>query len=116
MADAGILIGWNEPKAGRETIAAELFAESIRYYASLVANGTIESYEPVLLGRHGGDFNGFILIRGESEKLDALQRSEEFVRLTVRAIVCLDGFGVIDAHIGAGLQRRMQMWTAALPK
>lgn len=116
MADAAILVGWNEPKADREAMAAELFAESTRYYASLVANGTIESFEPVLLTRHGGDFNGFILIRGEAAKLDALKRSEEFIKLTVRAIVCLDGFGVIDAHIGAGLQRRMQMWTAALPK
>jgi len=66
--------------------------------------------------RHDGDFNGFILVRGEAAKLDALQRSEEFIKLTVRAIVCLDGFGVIDAHIGADVQRRMQLWTAALPK
>lgn len=116
MAEAGLLIGWNEARAGREAMAVELFGEAIRYYASLVTSGTIESFEPVELGRHGGDFNGFILIRGEREKLDALQRSEEFVKLAVRAVVCLHGFGLIDAHLGAGLQRRMQMWAAALPR
>lgn len=116
MADAAILIGWNEPRAGREAMAAGLFAEATQYYASLVANGTIESFEPVLLSRHGGDFNGFILLRGERARLDALRSSQEFITLVVRAEICLDGFGVIDAYVGAGVQRIMQIWMAALPK
>lgn len=116
MADAALLIGWNEPKSGRETQAAALFGESIQYYTSLVSSKTIESFEPVLLVRHGGDFNGFILLRGEGGKLDALRRSEKFVELTVRATLCLDGFGIIDAHVGEGLHRIMQQWIGALPK
>jgi hypothetical protein len=116
MADSAILIGWNEPKSGREAMAAALFGESMQYYSSLVKNGTIESFEPVMLVRHGGDFNGLILIRGDAAKLDSLQRSEEFEKLLIQAVLCLDGFGVIRGYIGDSLQRVMQQWMAALPK
>ena len=116
MADAAILIGWNEAKSGREAMAGALFGETVQYYGSLVKNGTIESFEPVLLVRHGGDFNGFILIRGDAAKLDALQRSEEFEKFTIRAVLCLEGFGVIRGYIGDSLQRVMQQWAAMLPK
>ena len=116
MANAVILIGWNEPKSGREMQAAALFGESIQNYTALVKDGTIESFEPVFLLRHGGDFNGFILLRGEASKLDALQRSDNFVEFTIRAIHCLSGFGVIRGWIGEGLQRIMAQWMAAIPK
>src|SRR5687768_15292021 len=113
---AAILIGWNEPRIGREMQAASLFGESIQYYTTLVKEGTIESFEPVILLRHGGDFNGFILLRGEGSKLDALQRSEKFVELTIRATHCLSGFGVIPGWIGDGLQRIMAQWMTTIPK
>lgn len=116
MADAAIVVGWNEARAGREAMAAQLFGEAMKYYTSLVEKRVIESFEPVMLGRHGGDFNGFILLRGEGAKLDALRRSDEFIDLSTRAVVCLSGFGVIDAYIGEGLQRMMQRWMAALPR
>jgi hypothetical protein len=116
MADAAIFIGWNEAKPGREAMAAQLFADAIQFYSSLVQKGTIESFEPVLLTRHGGDLNGFILLRGEASKLDAMRRSEESITFDVRAAVCLDGYGAIDAYIGDGLQRLMEMWRGALPR
>ena len=116
MADSVILIGWNEPKSGRETMAAQLFGETVQYYTTMVKNGTIESFEPVLLTRHGGDLNGFILIRGDAAKLDDWQRSPEFENLTIRAVQCLDRFGVVRGWIGEGLQRIMQQWMATLPK
>ena len=100
MADAAILVGWNEPKAGRETQAAALFGETIQYYTTLTKDGTIESFEPVILVRHGGDFNGFILLRGDGAKLDALQRSDTFLDFTIRATLCLSGFGVIRCYLG----------------
>jgi hypothetical protein len=116
MADAAILIGWNEPKNGREMQAASLFGESIDYYSRLMKDGTIESFEPVVLHRHGGDFNGFILLRGDGSKLDTLQRSDTFVEFTIRATHCLSGFGVIRGWVGEGLQRIMAQWMAAIPK
>jgi hypothetical protein len=116
MADAAILIGCNEPKSGREMMAAGLFGESMQYYNTLVKDGTIESFEPVMLSRHGGEFDGFILIRGEAAKLDQLQRSQQFQNMTIRAVHCLDRFGIVRAYIGEGLQRIMQEWMTTLPK
>ncbi len=88
MADAGLFVGWGEVVRGRETEAVEVFNETLGYYARLQEEGTIESFEPVFLEPHGGDLNGFILIRGEAEKLAALRVSEEFTQF---ALAC-------DAH------------------
>jgi hypothetical protein len=114
MADAGLFIAWQDAARGRERMAMELFQETMAYYQTKVADGTIESFEPVLLSRHGGDLNGFILIRGEGGKLDAWRRSKEFQDRTLKGLYCLDGFGVVDAHMGAELMERMQGWGAII--
>ena len=54
--------------------------------------GRIESFEPVMLAAHGGDLNGFFLLKGEVEKLDEVRRDDTFRNLTIEANYCLDGF------------------------
>ena len=110
MADAGLLIGWKQAKAGREAQAMELFGSTMSYYQQEVEQGNIESFEPVLVQAHGGDLNGFILIRGSREQCDALRNSDEFRGILVRAIYCLDGVGVINTYLGDGLQQMMSEW------
>jgi hypothetical protein len=110
MANAGIVIGWSDPKVSREKDAAELWMSSLAFYQTKVDDGTIESFEPVIMGRHGGDLNGFILIRGDQAKLDAFKRSDEFMDLTLKGIHCLAGFGIVGAHLGEGLASLMQKW------
>jgi hypothetical protein len=116
MVNAGILIGWKEPKVGREPLAAELWGASLAFYQAKVADGTLESFEPAIIASHGGDLNGFFLLRGRAEKLDAFRRSEAFVDWTVKAVHCLDGFGVVDAYLGEGLQQIMQKWATTIPR
>lgn len=116
MANSGLFIGWTEPKSGREKIAADLFAATVAYYTSKVQDGTVESFEPVFLAHHGGDLNGFFLLRGQAEKLDALRHSPEFKDWTVKAVHCLNGFGVIEAYLGDALQDMMRRWAAAIPR
>ena len=48
---------------------------------------------------------GFLLVRGDREKLNALRASEEFLRLNIRASLVVDNLGVINAFIGEELQR-----------
>jgi len=112
MANAGLFIAWQDAVRGREKLAMGLFQETMGYYAAKVADGTIESFEPVLLHRHGGDMNGFILVRGDGAKLDAWQRSEEFKAFTVRGLFCLEGFGIVDVDLGDEMMGRMQAWGA----
>jgi hypothetical protein len=110
MADAGLFIGWGEVVRGREAEATELFDESLAFYGRLQEEGTIESFEPVFLEPHGGDLNGFILIRGDAEKLAALRVSEEFTQLSLRVGLIVDGFGVVGADFAARLQRQVEFY------
>jgi hypothetical protein len=111
MADAGLFIGFGNPVRGRESQAIELFNESIGWYSRLQEEGEIESFEPVFLEPHGGDLNGFIMIRGEAEKLAKLRVSEEFTQLTIRAGLCVESIGVVGADMNERLQSQMAFYT-----
>lgn len=111
MADAGLFVGFGNPVRGRESQAVELFNETLDWYGRLQEEGEIESFEPVFLEPHGGDLNGFILIRGDAEKLARLRVSEEFTQLTVRAGLCVDSVGVVAADLNERLQRQMAFYT-----
>jgi hypothetical protein len=105
MATGALVIGWGPAVRGREQKALQVFNEAIQYYARLQQQGTIESFEPVFLQYHGGDLAGFVLIRGDREKLNALQSNEEFMHLSNRASLVVDNLGIINAYIGEELQR-----------
>lgn len=111
MADAGLFIGWGEAVRGREGQAVELFDEVIAYYVRLQEEGTIESFEPVFLEPHGGDLQGFVLLRGDADKLAALRVSDDFTQLSLRALLVVDSFGVVGADLGDRLQRQMEYYT-----
>jgi hypothetical protein len=83
----------------------------MEYYGKLQAEGRIEGFEPVILTAHGGDLNGFFLIRGDAEKLREIQREDDFVNFVVEAGYCLDGFGVITGYIGEGLEALFNKWS-----
>ena len=111
MADAGLFVGWGEVARGREKEAVELFNEILEYYGRLQEEGTIESFEPVFLEPHGGDLGGFLLIRGEAEKLASLRVSEEFGRYSIRATLVVDSYGVVGADLAGRLQSQMAFYT-----
>jgi hypothetical protein len=111
MADAGLFVGFGNPVRGREAEAVELFNESIGWYSRLQEEGEIEGFEPVFLEPHGGDLNGFFLIRGDAEKLARLRVSEEFTQFTIKAALCVDSIGVVGADMGERLQRQMAFYT-----
>lgn len=110
MPDAGLFIGWGEVVRGREAQAVELFNETLEYYGRLQEEGMIESFEPVFLEPHGGDLSGFILIRGDAEKLAALRVSDEFTQLSLRVGLIVGGLGVVGADLAGRLQRQMEYY------
>lgn len=114
MADAGLFVGFGNPVRGRESQAVELFNEVLAYYARLQEEGVIEGFEPVFLEPHGGDLGGFILLRGEAERLAELRVSEEFVQYSIRAGLCVETFGVVGADLAERLQRQMAYYTEQL--
>jgi hypothetical protein len=110
MAAAALFIGFGQPARAREPQALDLLNEVLGLYSELAETGEIESFEPVLLDPHGGDLNGFLLIRGSREQIEALKAREDFQRTAARAGLVLDGFGVVDAHIGEGLDARLSIY------
>ena len=111
MADAGLFVGFGNPVRGREDQAIDLFNETIGWFARLQEEGEIESFEPVFLEPHGGDLGGFILIRGDAEKLSKLRVSDEFTQFTIRASLAVDSIGVVGADMNERLQRQMAYYT-----
>ncbi len=114
MANQALFLGWNRPTVGREQQAMELWGKSLEYYGKLQADGRIESFEPVILGAHGGDLNGFFLIRGDAEKLNEIRGEDAFMDFIVEANYCLDGFGVVTGYIGEGLDDIFNRWAKLL--
>ena len=111
MADFGLFIGFGSAARGRERQAIKVFNEAGEYYSRLQQQGEIEGFEPVFLEPHGGDLNGFILIRGDAEKLSALRVSDEFTQLSIRALLVVNSFGVVAADMGERLQSQMAFYT-----
>jgi hypothetical protein len=110
VADYGLFLGWGMPRAGREAAAGKVFGEAEAYWAACKAAGEIESWETVSLGSHGGDLVGFVLLRGDPEKLMRLSMAPEFQRLSARCAACLDRVGVVPAYVDAGVTKFMSAW------
>ena len=111
MSNGVLFIGWNRSVAGREPQAMKLFMNVLEYYGKLQKEGKIESFEPVILAAHGGDLNGFVLIRGEEKKLDEIRREEAFLSNVIEANFCLEGFGVVRGYIGDGINKIFSQWS-----
>jgi hypothetical protein len=110
MADAAVFIGWGQVVRGREKRALQVFNESVEYWGGLQGDGKIEDFEVVLLTPHGGDLQGFALLRGSEEQIGALRADEEFARRVQRANLIVESQGVVDALIGDGLARGMAQY------
>lgn len=110
MADDALFLGWGPVVRGRELRALEVFQETLAYYGTLLQDGRIDSFEPVLLAPHGGELAGFILLRGSRASLDQVRSSDEFRRLIARAASIVDDVGVIDAYTGEALAQQMSIF------
>ena len=115
MSSNVIFFGWNRSVPGRERMSAEHFQEFTEYLATQQRKGVIQSFEPVFLDPHGGDLNGFVLIRGDSAKLDGLIGSEEWTTHTVRALLHLDKSGTVRGAAGELIGQRMDTWVKHIP-
>ncbi len=113
MADSALFVGWGATAAGRERKAVELFGESLRYLTSLVAEGRVASVEPFFLEPHGGDLEGFFLLRGDLDELNRIRGEDEFQRMAVRAQVLVNNFGVVGATTGERLNKHMAWFAEA---
>jgi hypothetical protein len=116
MSSNVILFGWNRSIPGREELSAEHFSEFVQYLSGLQQAGAIQSFDVVFLDVHGGDLNGFFLIRGANAQLNDLVGSEAWVVHMMRAGMHMDGAGVVRGVTGDLVMERMGQWTNAIPR
>ncbi|HEY3235605.1 MAG TPA: hypothetical protein VGJ84_12885 [Polyangiaceae bacterium] len=110
MSSNAVFFGWNRSTAGREKLSNEHFADFLGFLGKLQSQGTITGFEPVFLAPHGGELNGFFLIRGEPSKLSVLLDSDEWLEHTTRALMHLDNSGYVRAYVGDAVQTVMNKW------
>jgi hypothetical protein len=116
MANDALFCGWNRPIPGREHLAVEVFGQWTSYLEKQKASGNVESYEHMFVLPHGGDMNGFTIIRGERAKLDQMRGTEEYYELLTRIGLYCDGFGVVPGFIGDNIMKQLGRYTKAIPK
>jgi hypothetical protein len=114
MADSALFIGFGGSVRGRERQALTVLAEALEYFSRLQKESQIESFEPVSLGPHGGELDGFILLRGDQDQLARIRGSDEFHRLITRGELIADNLAVIDARLGDRLNAELSVFTQQL--
>lgn len=115
MATDVIVFGWNRSIPGREKLSAAHFTEFVNYLGALRSAGAIESFDIVLLDSHGGDLNGFFLLKGDGEKLRGLVSTRDWLSHMARASLHLDRAGAIHGVTGDEIAKRMALWQSAIP-
>jgi hypothetical protein len=113
LTDSAMFIRWGATAPGRERKSVELFGESLKFLVGLVTSGRIASVEPFFLQPHGGDLEGFFIVRGDRAELNKIRSEDEFQRLQVRAQAVVQNFGVIEAITGEDLNKHMAWFTEA---
>jgi hypothetical protein len=113
MADSAIFMGWGEPIRGREKVSAAVFAEALELWGRLQTEGAIESWETYFLEPHGGDLNGFFLLKGERRKLAEVRTRDELDRIVTRGSMVVSNFGVVGASTGARIEQDMARYLEA---
>jgi hypothetical protein len=114
VADAGLFIGWGDVVRGREDRALDVFNETIEFYGQLQSDGRLEDFEVALLEPHGGELQGYAMLRGSEDQIADLRRDEDFERLMTKASLVVDDLGVIGAAIGASLGRAISIYQEEL--
>jgi hypothetical protein len=109
---AALFIGWGPAIAGQELQGLKVFNEGVEYWTRLQQSGEIESFEPVLLEPHGGDLAGFVLVRGDRDKLNRLRYSDEWLRLNNRATMVVQSLGIVTAFVGDEVAAQMRDYQA----
>lgn len=109
MATAVLFIGWDRPATAIPQDAWKYLTEqAIPALDGFQREGFFESKELVALTAHGGDLNGFILLFGEREKLDALRRTDAFEAFSMGMGMHFHRYGVVPGLNSAGIAKVME--------
>ena len=104
MASAVLVILHGRAVPGREQAALQLYNQALETFAGWKEKGFVESIEAVQLEPRGDNLDGFVLLHGDREGLNALRYSEEFMHWNNQARLILVDYCVVAGFVGQELQ------------
>jgi hypothetical protein len=110
MAKGALFVGWGSIVSGREKIAADVLNEAQQYLQRLQREGVIDGADVVLLEPHGGELEGFVLIKGEKEAISRLRTDDMFVHMIVGVQLVHNNVRVVGAYSGAEMHALLKLW------
>ncbi len=116
MSSNVVMFGWNRSIPGREQMSGQHFQEYIAYLNGLQQSGAIESWENVFLNAHGGDINGFFLIKGDPGQISTLIASKDWVTHMTKASIHLEQSGAVTGATGELVMERFGVWSSLIPE
>jgi hypothetical protein len=107
-----VFFAWNRPIPGREKISSAHFQDFVKFLTESQGRGAITSFDVMFLNNHGGDMNGFFLIRGEAAKLAEFVGSDEWTAHMMRASFHLENSGAVLGVTGDAVAKRFELWNS----
>lgn len=110
MAKGALFVGWGSIIPGREKAASSALQAAMLYCTGLKDAGRIDDFEAILLEPHGGDLEGFVLVRGEEEELARLRGEQSFLRTIIGVQLVHNRVGVVTAYTGQAMGTLLGLW------
>ncbi len=108
MKETATFVGWGGRLPGRELSAFQTFKEWTAILDEEKQHGEIEDYLPVLLGPHGGELDGFVLVSADPEKVAKLMKREDVHKLQLRATFEHTKLSIIPAIVGKAVEKEYE--------
>jgi hypothetical protein len=115
MADRVLFISWGQVVRGAEERSLEVFNDALGMLGRMQQDGRIERFEVVLMDPNG-DLDGYIEVFGSAEQLAAVRESDEFIRNTIDAQLCVDRIVHTMGYCNEGVARMMGLYQEAMAK
>jgi hypothetical protein len=110
MAKGALFVGWGSIISGREKVAADVLHEAMKYLEQLHREGVIDGADAVLLEPHGGELEGFVLIKGEKDAISRLRVDDVFIHMIVGVQLVHNNVRVVGAYSGAEMDSLLKLW------
>ena len=110
MEKGALFVGWGSIIVGREKTAPRVLNDAMQYLQGLQKEGKLDSIDVILLEPHGGELEGFVLIKGNKDFLAKLRVEKEFIEIIVSVQLVHTKVGVVWAYSGAEMQTLFQIW------
>lgn len=113
MTTGALIISWGRVVPGREKKALEVFASTQEYWEGNEKRGEIVSHRPFFGPLRGA--TGMFLIEGETERLQALMRTDEFRKEIQCGTAVVEDLHVdlVEGGSEAAVQRLMAVYAEA---